>query len=398
MTKNSKKNSFLHGIGFEQLGNEHIPEPVMFEPFPIFSMDYLDCSAAGYKDGIQVAVSFVVCDSKKFWRIRKKSYICTNRVRHASRRTAHQGGTFILYAMSVTTYSNKPLSISDIITMLRDSRGLIFQNEDYAKNQLEIIGYFRIANYLRPMETDKVNHIFKPNSTFENALSLYYFDKKMRALLFTAIQSVEVGIRAIISHPIAMKYGPFWYLDSSLCVNQHLYQDNINSIKRETSRSKEDFVKEHFVKYPQSNLPSWKALEIVSFGTLSKVFSNLSDNSLKKSIARKLGLPQHKILENWLQSLSSLRNCIAHHARVWNRVFPSTPTLPTNVTGLWIENSSVDQSRLYAHLCCLEFLHNQIHPDNDFSEQLKELIYQHKNIDIHAMGFPSGWENEPLWK
>lgn len=30
--------------GFAQLGNEHIPEPVAFEPFPIFSMDYLDCS------------------------------------------------------------------------------------------------------------------------------------------------------------------------------------------------------------------------------------------------------------------------------------------------------------------------------------------------------------------
>ncbi len=33
--------------GFAQLGNEHIPEPVMFEPFPIFSMDYLDCSTTG---------------------------------------------------------------------------------------------------------------------------------------------------------------------------------------------------------------------------------------------------------------------------------------------------------------------------------------------------------------
>lgn len=31
--------------GFAQLGNEHIPEPVIFEPFPIFSLDYLDCSA-----------------------------------------------------------------------------------------------------------------------------------------------------------------------------------------------------------------------------------------------------------------------------------------------------------------------------------------------------------------
>ena len=33
--------------GFAQLGNEHIPEPVMFERFPIFSLDYLDCSTAG---------------------------------------------------------------------------------------------------------------------------------------------------------------------------------------------------------------------------------------------------------------------------------------------------------------------------------------------------------------
>ena len=31
--------------GFAQLGNEHIPELMMFEPFPIFSLDYLDCSA-----------------------------------------------------------------------------------------------------------------------------------------------------------------------------------------------------------------------------------------------------------------------------------------------------------------------------------------------------------------
>ena len=31
--------------GFAQLGNEHIPVPVMFEPFQIFSLDYLECSA-----------------------------------------------------------------------------------------------------------------------------------------------------------------------------------------------------------------------------------------------------------------------------------------------------------------------------------------------------------------
>ena len=87
---------------FAQLGNEHIPEPVMFEPFPIFSMDYLDCSAAGYKDGIQVAVSFVVCDSKKFWRIRKKSYICS---RLESVR-AKQEGANVLRLTEKPVYTN----------------------------------------------------------------------------------------------------------------------------------------------------------------------------------------------------------------------------------------------------------------------------------------------------
>lgn len=282
--------------------------------------------------------------------------------------------------------------------MLRDQRGLLIVDEEAAEEQLNIIGYFRIANYLRPMEADKIRHIFKPQSTFENALRLYYFDKELRALLFTAIQSIEVGIRAMISQPISLKYGAFWYIDPTLCINQRLFQENKKNIDREVSRSKEDFIKEHHIKYPGSDLPSWKALEIVSFGTLSKIFSNLSDNALKKSIARSIGLPQHKILENWLQSLSSLRNCVAHHSRIWNKAFPGTPALPNNVAGKWINGTAVDNARLYAHLCCVAYLHNQIHPDNDFVARLKALLNLNPNVDLKAMGFPQDWENEPLWQ
>lgn len=200
--------------------------------------------------------------------------------------------------------------------MLRDNRGLIINDEPSAERQLSIIGYFRLANYLRPMESDKINHIFKPGSTFENAIDLYYFDKELRTLIFTAIQSAEVGIRALMSQTISMAHGAFWYLDPALCFSQRLYADNQDNIQREV------------VKHPGTDLPSWKVIEILSFGTLSKVFSNLADTPLKKSIARSIGLPQHKILESWLQALSGLRNNVAHHSRVWNKVFPSTPTLP----------------------------------------------------------------------
>ena len=78
--------------------------------------------------------------------------------------------------------------------MLRDNRGLIINDEPSAERQLSIIGYFRLANYMRPMESDKINHIFKPGSTFENAIDLYYFDKELRTLRFTAIQSADISL------------------------------------------------------------------------------------------------------------------------------------------------------------------------------------------------------------
>ncbi|WP_308919163.1 MULTISPECIES: Abi family protein [Bacteroidaceae] len=42
--------------------------------------------------------------------------------------------------------------------------------------------------------------MFKLNSRFDNAINLYFFDKKLRALLFTAIQSFEIALRSKLIH------------------------------------------------------------------------------------------------------------------------------------------------------------------------------------------------------
>ena len=103
--------------------------------------------------------------------------------------------------------------------MLKD-RGLLIQDEEQALKELHIISYFRLANYLRPMELDKTTHQFKTNSYFENALSLYYFDKKLRALVFTAIQSIEIALRTQMIHHVSMKYGAFWFMDNTICEDE----------------------------------------------------------------------------------------------------------------------------------------------------------------------------------
>ena len=96
-------------------------------------------------------------------------------------------------------YSKLPIDHVQQIELLK-KRGLLIQNEGKALRQLQIISYFRLANYWHPLEQDKRTHLFKPNSYFENALNLYYFDKKLRALVFTAIQSIEIASRTQMIH------------------------------------------------------------------------------------------------------------------------------------------------------------------------------------------------------
>lgn len=295
-------------------------------------------------------------------------------------------------------YTKQPLDYPLILQMLKE-RGLIVRDEIEALRQLKIISYFRLANYMRPMEADKISHIFKRNSFFENSIDLYYFDKQLRVLLFTAVQSIEIALRSKIIHHLSMKYGAFWFMEEHLSDNPTLFNENLSHINKELKRSREDFIHEHFARYTSPEFPPvWKTLEVVSFGTLSKLFENFRDKHVKKNIARELNLPQHLYLESWVKSIAVLRNCIAHHSRIWNRKFPLKPQLPRILNGNWVDCSKVQQTKLYAQLCCLAYLQNEIHPSNDFKQQLKSLLKAHPNVDVTAMGFPTDWESEPLWK
>ena len=295
-------------------------------------------------------------------------------------------------------YTKQPLDYSQIIQQLK-SRGLLFHDEAVAENELKIISYFRLANYLRTFEIPNSNHVFLPNSYFEDALRIYYFDKKLRALIFTAIQSIEIALRSKMIHHVSMRHGAFWFADDTICISKTAFQDNLAKIKKEIRRSKEDFIQEHFAKYDVPEVPPvWKTLEITSFGVLSKLFYNLNDIKVKKKIAREFNLPQHICLESWMKSIVVLRNFLAHHARVWNRRFSQKPSMYYNFRGNWIDTSHVRPAKLYALLSCLAYLQDNIHPNNDFKIKLKELLVQHPHINLHAMGFPANWQKEPLWK
>ncbi len=295
-------------------------------------------------------------------------------------------------------YTKPPLSIDEQLSILQN-RGLVIGDIPFARNQLSKIGYFRFVNYLHPLESDKKNHVFKPNSSFDKALNLYYFDKELRSLLFSAIQTVEIALRSKIMHLIAMKHGAFWFSDTALFVDKSLAEKNLSVICSEVARSKEDFILDHYKKYDTPSLPPvWKTVEVLSFGTISKIYRTFSDKALKKAIANEFGLPQHKYLESWMMSLCLLRNFVAHHMRVWNRNFSTLPQLPEYLDFDWIDSAKNIPPKVYSPLCCLAYLQNRIQPDNLFVKHFKSLLSTYINIDTRAMEFPDDWREQPLWK
>lgn len=294
-------------------------------------------------------------------------------------------------------YDKQPLDYSCQLQTLQN-RGLRIADRDLAMEQLHSISYFRLAGYLRYMEEDDTIHRFKAGSSFEDAIALYQFDNRLRSLIFTAIQDVEIALRTRVIHFCSMRHGSFWHMEPSLFKNAAIYQQCLESIRTEVSRSKEEFIQEYFSKYTSPNLPPvWKTLEVVSFGTLSKLYCNLSDTAVKKQIAKSFGLPQYVYLESWIKCAAVLRNCCAHHARIWNRRFPLIPRLPEHLPLPWAKNVAFRPVKLYAHLCYLAYLEQSINPNGNFKANLLRHLQTNEELSLGAMGFPLHWQEEPLW-
>ncbi|GAB3203115.1 abortive infection bacteriophage resistance protein [Pontibacter aydingkolensis] len=192
-------------------------------------------------------------------------------------------------------YRKAAISIDDQIEQLK-SRGLIVPDEAKAKQVLENISYYRLAGYWWSMQSDKVSHSFKSNSTFDNILAIYNFDRELRLLLFDVIEKIEIGFRTKLIYHLSHEVSPWWFENGNLFKNLVEHTETLLLIDRELRQTKEVFIKEHYKKYHTDSRrpPAWKTLEVVSFGALSKLYGNLKPTVKSKDlIAADLGTVNH---------------------------------------------------------------------------------------------------------
>ena len=125
-----------------------------------------------------------------------------------------------------------------------------------------------------------------------------------------------------------------------------------------------------------------------------------NQSPLKSRIANELGLYSAKDLSSWLEAISVLRNTIAHHSRIWYRIFSKKPT---NIRGhryKWMVQDMTEhqRKRAFGVISCLLYLCNAIKPDNTVKDDIKDLFCSMPDVPVFMIGFTRGWDNNPLWK
>ena len=143
-------------------------------------------------------------------------------------------------------------------------------------------------------------------------------------------------------------------------------------------------------------------LEVISFGTLSRLYELLKKDDNKKAIAKRYGFNKIEFLENWLHALANLRNCCAHHGRVWNRRYVVNILLPKVTDFPFIDRNSLSairSNKIFAYLCCIKYMLDIISPGNNFYKNLNNIIKNGgKLLSLKEMGFPENWKCLDLWK
>ncbi len=234
-------------------------------------------------------------------------------------------GRFFIYMI----YDKKVTTIKEQLEQLK-SRGLNIPDEKIAAYYLSNISYYRLAGYWWSMQSDKVNHTFKPNSRFEDVIALYNFDRELRIILFNVIERIEISLRTKMIYHLSHEFDFWWFQKTDIFLDARELIKTLAVLEEELERSKDSFIKEHKKKYKEDFRfpPSIKSLEITSFGALSKLYGNLKPSVKSKDIiAAEFNTVNHTYLPSWLQSIAQIRNICAHHGRLWNKNLPGRPAL-----------------------------------------------------------------------
>ncbi len=299
-------------------------------------------------------------------------------------------------------FAKPSLTLDQQVAHLR-AKGMDVPDEAVAQYWLRHVSYYRLSAYWLYFEHPKAQpgSRFRDGTSFDRVTALYDFDRELRRLVMRGSEHVEVALRGSWAYQLARMGDGHSYLKKGLYRDVREFASSRSRLQQAVVRSAETYIVHYRNTYTAPKLPPvWMVAEMMSFGQLSRWYSNLSDRALRNRIALALGLPE-TVLVPLVRHVADIRNICAHHGRLWNRGFLLPPKLaqkPQDLAASLDLLATQAPAKLYNGLVMIAHVVRTVAPLSSWRADLRQHLLTHPENDLSAMGFPNDWKGLPLWQ
>ncbi len=275
---------------------------------------------------------------------------------------------------------NKTFKNLDEQIAILEARGLVINDKDWAREILLKENYFFVNGYRHLLMKNSSDEKFVEGATFGELYAIFWFDRKIRNIMFKYILIIENNMKSVISYFLSKKYGykEKEYLNFKNFRNESFkinhVSDVINKMKRQIRlNSKQHRATKHYV-MRYGYIPLWVSIKVLSFGIISELYSILKiEDQINIADIYKL-TPEE--LDIYLEILSNYRNLCAHEDILYDH--RTQRSIPDNETHKRLDIMRVNDEYSYGKndIFAIMIIFKSMLWDRLFTELLNEFSYE----------------------
>ena len=304
---------------------------------------------------------------------------------------------------------------------LLKKRGLIINDEIFAKQKLKEENYYNLINGYKEIFLDKEREeeFYLPGTTFEDIYLLYTFDRDLKNILLKPIIMIENIMRSLVAYVFSSHHGSDNYLKYSnfeTLVDKSSQNISAQKLERRAelihklisklqndiacSISKKAYISHYVSRY--GYIPLWVLVNIMSLGRLSLFYSIMKQDE-RAEVAINWKIPESDLVQ-YIKFLSFYRNSCAHDERIFD--YSTTPLSIPDTKYHDLLNIERDEDNKYVYgkndfMALLIILKILVSPEefnkviNKINGRIMSLKKRAVNIDIDClmqkMGLVKDW-------
>ena len=304
--------------------------------------------------------------------------------------------------------ANKIFRTLDEQIEILKSKGLVIDDENFAKSVLLRENYFFISGYRHLLLRSKNDKKFLPNANFREMYALFNFDRQIRNILFKNLLIIENNIKSIFSYQLSKKYGykEKDYLKPSNFTNNPEKFRQVNDLIKKMKRQIRINGHQHSAtKHYQNSygyVPLWIVVKVLSFGIVCELFSIMKkEDQIEISEIYKI---DPITLNCYLPILSNYRNLCAHEDILYD--YKTQKPIPDTIYHNQLKIAKLDGEYIYGKedLFALIIIIKQMISKDEFKLLINEIIYELNILEgklktikidkvLNAIGFPINFKD-----